>query len=106
MPDGDGIKISVDALKGDAAVWRDQAQKLQGLFGCLPKVPRCGDTLPPNENQAIAEINEITDLFDSLVVQATDEFRKIADTLVNAAALYEKNEQEIGSDLKSIQGLY
>ena len=61
MPDGDGIKISVDALKGDAAVWRDQAQKLEGLFGCLPKVPRCGETLPPNENQAIAEINDVTD---------------------------------------------
>jgi hypothetical protein len=84
----------------------DQAQKLQGLFGCLPKVPRCGDTLPPNENQAIAEINEVTELFDSLVVQATAEFRKIAETLIQAAALYERNEQEIGSDLKSIQGLY
>ena len=106
MPDGDGIKISVDALKGDAAVWRDQAQKLEGLFGCLPKVPRCGETLPPYENLAIAVINDVSDLFDSLVLQATDEFRKIADTLVNAAALYEKNEQEIGSDLKSIQGLY
>lgn len=105
-PNGEGIKTALDAMHTDAALWREQAEALNGPKQAL-------ETLRINESDRFYlsdelglddTLEQLRTAIGDLLGQGQQYFDKIADDLTAAADQYRADDDAAVHELNNLLG--
>ncbi|MCA1189404.1 MULTISPECIES: hypothetical protein [unclassified Saccharopolyspora] len=105
-PNGEGIKTALDAMHTDAALWREQAEAMNG-----PKQAVEAVKIEPGQRFFLSDelglddtLEELRVAIGSLIDQGQQYFNKVADDLTAAAQQYQADDDAAMQKLHDLLG--